>query len=197
MNMTLFAKTFKRSYVQLIIFISVICMYGVVMITMYKPEDIKSLTDMLNLFPPEVLKVLGFDQAITSLITFLASWLYGLLMYGFPLVYCILLGNGLVAKMVDNGSFAYLLSTPSSRTKIIVTQWVYAMCSLIIMFAVAFGVNTLVSEMMLPGELDIGRFFALNAMSLLVNMAAMAITFFCSCLFSDAKLRPALQRALP
>ncbi len=57
---------------------------------------------------------MGFSGLVTDLTGYLASWLYGLLMFGFPMVYCIILGNRLVARQVDSGSFAYLLSTPHS-----------------------------------------------------------------------------------
>ena len=40
---------------------------------------------------------------------------------------------------MDNSSFAYLLSTPNSRVKIIVTQGVYALASVALLFADLFG----------------------------------------------------------
>ena len=108
MSLVYFKSLIKRNWLLLVIFIAVLTMYMSVMISMYDPEDMEALTAMTKMLPPEMMSAMGFSSLVTDLTGFLASWLYGLLMLGFPLVYCIILGNRLVAKMVDNSSFAYL-----------------------------------------------------------------------------------------
>ena len=187
MSMTLFFKTLKRNYKLFIIFYAVLAMYLVMMASMFDPNDIDALMSMLELMPSELLNAMGFAGIVTNLVEYLASWLYGMLMVGFPLVYCIILGNRLVAKMVDDGSFSFLLSTPLSRTKIIITQGVYALVSVFALFTLVFATGVGVCAMMLPGSLDVHAFFLLNLTTMLLNMAVIMITFFFSCLFSDAK----------
>jgi len=197
MSITLFKTMTKRNWVLLLIFFSVLTMYTSVMLSMYDPQDMEAMNSMLKLFPKDLLKAMGFSNMITDLTGYLAGWLYGMLMIAFPMVYSIILGNRLVAKMVDNGSFTYLLSTPNSRTKIIITQGVYALSSVALLFAALFGVGVLISEAMFPGTLDVSAYLKLNVTTMLVNMVVMMISFFFSCLFNETKLSLGLGSGIP
>ncbi len=187
MSMTLFKTTLKNNWFLFLIFIGVLTMYLSVMISMYDPDDILALTNMMEMMPADFVKALNFAGTPTGLSDYLANFLYGLLMFAFPMVYCIILGNKLVAKLVDNGSFAYLLSTPNSRNKIIITQGIYALLSIVVMFLFIFTMGVLISETMFKGALDIKNFFRLNVTTMLVNTTVLMICFFFSCLFNDSK----------
>lgn len=197
MTLTLFKMTLKRNWTLFVIFLGVLMMYMAVMVSMYDPDDMEILTSMLELFPPEMISAMGFSGLVTDLTGYLASWLYGFLMFGFPMVYCIILGNRLVAKMVDNHSFSYLLSTPNTRVKIIGTQGMYALVSIVLLFAAVFGFGVLTCFTMLPGSLDVAAFSRLNLTTMLVNLAVMMITLFFSCLFNDAKLSMGFGAGIP
>lgn len=197
MSMTLFRNTLKRNWVLLAIFLGVLSMYMAVMLSMYDPDDMEALSTMIKLFPPELMKAMGFDSIVTDLTGYLASWLYGLLMLGFPLVYCIILGNRLVAKMVDNSSFAYLLSTPNSRVKIIMTQGIYALASVAALMTFVFGLGVLLCAVVFPGMLDVGQFLRLNFTTMLVNMTVMMISFFFSCVFNETRFSLLFGAGIP
>ncbi|HBA05476.1 MAG TPA: hypothetical protein DCW51_16900, partial [Clostridium sp.] len=113
------------------------------------------------------------------------------------MVYCIILGNRLVARMVDNSSFVYLISTPNSRSKIIITQGIYALVSIIVLFIALFGAGIIFSEIMFSGTLDIRQFLSLNFTTMLVNMVVMMISFFFSCLFNETKLSLTFGAGIP
>ncbi|MFO7636690.1 MAG: ABC transporter permease subunit [Clostridia bacterium] len=197
MSMPLFVKMLQKNWKLLLIFFGVLTMYLTVMVSMYDPKDMDMLASMINLFPEEMMKAFGFSTVVTDLTSYLASWLYGMLMFGFPMVYCIILGNRLVAKLVDDHSFAYLLSTPNSRVKIIVTQGVYALVSLVILFAALFGTGVLICTVMFPGMLDIPAFLRLNLTTMMVNMAVVMIVFFFSCLFNETKYSVGFGAGIP
>lgn len=197
MSIALLKTTLKKNWILLLIFFGVLTMYTSEMIAMFSPEDMDKLTSMLELFPEELLKAMGFSAAVTDLTGYLANWLYGMLMFAFPMVYCIILGNKLVAKTVDSGSMAYLLSSPNSRVNIIVTQGVYALLSVTMLFAALFGVGTLASGAIFPGLLDTQAYLKLNVTTMLVNMLVMMITFFFSCLFNDTKLSLGFGAGIP
>ena len=197
MSIALFKHTYKKNWSLLLIFFGVLTMYITIMIAMFDPDDMEAITSMLELFPPDLMTAMGFSQLVTDLTSYLASWLYGLLMFGFPMVYCIILGNRLVAKKVDNGSFASYLSTPVSRSKIIFTQGLYALFSTAVLFAAVFGVGVATSEILHPRLLEIDRFLQLNITTMLVNMAVMMICFFFSCLFNDSSFSSGFGAGLP
>lgn len=197
MSLPLFKTTFKKNWVLGLIFTLVLMMYSGVMISMFDPASIDNLMKMFELFPPEIMSMLGFAEAFTDMTGYLASWLYGLLMIGFPMVYSIMLGNKLIAKTVDNGSIVCLLSTPDSRVKIALTKAIYAIISMIVILGIVFIFNITLSNAMFPGSLDIEAFTNLNITVLLVNITVMAITFFCSCLFSDTKYSIGFGAGIP
>ncbi|MBS3949717.1 MAG: ABC transporter permease [Peptococcaceae bacterium] len=197
MSLVLFKNTMKRNWLMLVIFFGVLTMYMTVMMSMFNPEDMAGLMLMIEAFPEGLRAAMGFDQLPTDLTGYLASWLYGMLMIGFPMVYSIIVGNGLVAKMVDNGSFAYLLSTPVPRVKIIVTQGVYALGSILVLFTALFAVGVLYAEAMFPGALDSTAFFSLNVTTMLVNMVVMMIAFFFSCLFNETRYSLSFGAGIP
>ncbi len=196
MSLTLLKTTLKKNWMLLFIFFGVLTMYMSVMISMYDPEDMSAIVSMLDLFPKGLMNAMSFSVE-TELTAYLGSWLYGLLMIAFPMIYSILLANKLVAKLVDNGSFAYLLSTPNSRVKLVITQGFYALSSVAVLFIALFGLGVAVSSAAFPGLLRVGAFFALNVTTMLVNMVALMISFFCSCLFNEAKLSTGFGAGIP
>ncbi|HAE61675.1 MAG TPA: hypothetical protein DCG38_05035 [Eubacteriaceae bacterium] len=196
MSIVLLKKTLKRNWVLWAIFFGVLTMYMTIMVYMYDPDDIQALIKMVEIFPEELMNAMGF-AGFTDITGYLASWLYGMLMMAFPMVYCIILGNRLVAKMVDDGSMAYLLSTPNSRSKIIVTQGIYALASVAFLFAALFAVGVAISEMIYPGLLYIKGFLMLNITTMLVNMFVVMIVFFFSCLFNDIKYSTGFGAGIP
>lgn len=197
MSFALFKLSIKKNWLLFVIFTLVLMMYSGVMISMYSPENVQNLMQMFELFPPEMMKAFGFASAFTDMTGYLASWLYGLLMVGFPMVYSILLANKLVAKSVDTGSIACLLSTPTSRVKIIITKAVYALLSLTVMLAILFAFNVLIGKAMFPNDLNVEAFLNLNITVLLVNLVVLSISFFFSCIFSDSKLSIGFGAGIP
>jgi len=197
MSWPLFVHTFKKNWLLLLIFVAVLTMYMTVMLSMYDPEGIAGLRAVVEAFPAELRAAMGFDALATDLTGYLASWLYGMLMVGFPMVYSIILGNRLIALMVDNGSFAYLLSTPRPRVTIVITQGIYALASHLLLFSLVFVIGVTAAGAMFPGQLDILAFFRLNVTTMLVNMVVMMISFFFSCLFNETRLSLGFGSGVP
>lgn len=119
MNLTLFKTDMKGNAVLWAIIAYVMMMYFSVMAMMFDPTDTSALDSMLELLPQGLMSSFGFDTVSTNLTSFLADYYYGFLVFVFPMIYCIAASHRLVAKLVDNGSFAYLLMAPVSRRTMI------------------------------------------------------------------------------
>ncbi len=106
-----------------------------------------------------------------------------------PLVFVIMTANGLLAGQVDSGSMAYVLSTPTKRRTVTVTQMAYLICALLTMFLMLTAVS--VMAVWIAG----GNNFAINyAEILLFNLGAFLTTFafagycfMCSAIFNTTK----------
>ncbi len=197
MNFPLFKSTLRANWIIGIIFLAIMFMYLSIILTMFDPDSMESLNQMLETLPAELISAMGFDALITDLASFLAGYYYGFLAIMFPMIYCIITANRLVAKHVDSGSMAYLLSTPHSRLTIVTTQALYLVAGtadlLILIGLAAFAL----SAGMYPGQLAVGPFLQLNLMVILLMLAISGICFFFSCIFNDTKYSLALGAGIP
>ena len=126
MNLTLYRKELKGSWKLLIIFAAILTMYISMIISMYDPEMADALKQFEELMP-ELMAAVGMVGGQDTLMGFMTSYLYGMILLVFPMVYIIIRANGLIAKYVDNGSMTTLLSAPVKRTKIAATQYAAAL----------------------------------------------------------------------
>jgi len=197
MSRTLFRYTTRSNWVIWVIFFAIMALYLSMIISMYDPEDAGAMSEMLTLLPKELVSAMGYDLVITDLASFMASYYYGFLIFLFPMIYCIIIGNRLVAAHVDRGSMAYLLSAPSSRVKIVLTQAAFLIVSVFLLIGMIGVVGLGFCQLMFPGELDGAAFLWLNLGAILLFLAVSAICFFFSCLFDDAKYSLALGAGIP
>ncbi len=107
-----------------------------------------------------------------------------------PIVYIIMASNNLVASQVDSGSMAYVLSTPTKRRTVSITQ----MCFLILSLFAMFACTTLVGVVCLAFvdkaivTITYGEMLLLNLGAFITMFAISGICFMCSSIFSRAKL---------
>lgn len=188
MNLTLFKADWKSNAVLLTIIAYVMMMYFSIMACMFDPTDTSALASMLELLPEGLMASFGFDSVSTNLTSFLADYYYGFLVFMFPMIYCIVAANKLVAKLLDNGSFAYLLMAPVSRRRIIVTKGVFLLSSIALLFTILHVGGSAVCRMQFGDMLDQRIFLRLNINAALLAMLMGMICFFYSCLFNEARL---------
>src|SRR5690606_26590735 len=101
----------------------------------------------------------------------------------FGIIFTILISNKLIFKYLDKGSYAYLLSTPNSRFKILFTQikvlGSYLFLIVLIMYLVVAGMGSL----RYPDYVDWGVLGYLNLSFLILLISISSITVFASSLF--------------
>ena len=120
-NITLYLREMKKSIKMLLIFGVVITMYVCSIIGMYDPQMMETLDSFYDMMP-ELMASVGMSIGANSLMGFMVSYLYGFILLIFPMVFCILRGNGLIAKYMDSGAMSVLLAAPIKRKKIVCTQ---------------------------------------------------------------------------
>jgi ABC-2 type transport system permease protein len=197
MSIPLFKATFKANWKLLLIFTSVMIFYSLTIMFMYDPVVIDSMEAMLKLLPQELIKAFGYQLQVPSYVGFLASYFYGFLAVGFPTIFIAIVGHRLIGKMVDNGSMAYLLATPNSRIKVVLTQAVVFVLMLALMVSGIIIAGIIFSEMRFPGELEMDKFLLVNLTLFFYLFAISSITFLASCLFNDGKNSVLLGTSLP
>jgi ABC-2 type transport system permease protein len=183
MNKTLFKAVLKSNYKLVVIFIAILSMYFLLTASMFDPLNASAMDDLIGTLPDAVLKAFGMITGTSTLLGMMASYFYGSIIFLFPIIFCVITGNRLVARHTDRGSMAYLLTMPVKRRAISATLAAYFMLASTALIAGLTVVGIVGCSAISPGELDIGGFILLNFTALLLALAQSAICFFFSCLF--------------
>ncbi len=165
-------------------FFAVLSFYMAVMIAMYDPQDMQAITSMLDLFPKDLMQMMGFSS-LSRPHPVPGQLAVRVAHARIPHVYCIILGNRLVAKPSIPAPSPICLH-PQLTGKIILTLGLYALVSVGVLFLGLFGMGVLLSWLLLPHELDIVAFLNLN-ITRCGEHAGQMIAFFFSCLFNDSR----------
>ncbi len=196
MNKALFGMNVKTNRNIWLIFFAILVMYVAIIVSIYDPSIGDPFAALMDMFPPELLGAMNFTIMNGELISFISGYLYGFIMF-IPMIYVIIVGNRLIAKYVDSGSMAYLLSTPNKRRKIALTQAVFLFLSTTLLIVVVAGVNLLMCISMYPGLLDISKFIILNLGLIGYFTLISSITFLFSCIFNETRNSLAFGAGIP
>lgn len=197
MNFTLFKATLKSNWILFLIFVAILFMYMSIMVSMYDPDNVDAMAQMYEMMPEGIMDAFGYGGVATDLISFISLYFYGFIVLLFPLIYCIIMANRLVAAHVDRGSMAYLLSTPNTRVKVVTTQAVFMASSVVLLLIINAGIGLGFSEIAFPGEMDVPPYLTLNLVTILLTLAISSICFFFSCIFNEAKYSLAFGAGIP
>mgnify|MGYP001025335674 CR=1 FL=1 len=197
MSFSLFKATVKSSWLMFMIFLAILFMYLSIIITMFDPENMDAMALYLESLPQAMIDAFGYGTVATDLTSFIALYFYGFIVLLFPLIYCIVIANRLIAAHVDRGSMAFLLSTPNTRAKIVSTQGIYMIISITLLLALNTALGIVVCEALFPGELDMRGFLEINVATIMLTLAISSICFFFSCIFNEAKYSLAFGAGIP
>lgn len=111
------------------------------------------------------------------------------------ILFIIFAGNELFVDQVDKGSMAYVLSTPTKRSAVVITQLIYMIITPLIMVGCGFLVR-LAATQAFAGEVDIAKYAALYGGIYLLAEAMASICYMASCVFNLSKNAMALGGGL-
>ncbi|MGB7604106.1 MAG: ABC transporter permease subunit [Lutisporaceae bacterium] len=189
---TIFKQTLKANFRLWLIFTVIMSVFSALLIGVFKPSTLSGMVDMLKGTPLE--KMLGS----TTFLGMLASTFFSLHGVILALIFIIMTANSLIASQVDRGSMAYLLSTPTKRSVVVITQAAYLISSLLVMFMIVTVVG-LFSIRILQGDIDVSyrNFLMLNLGLFLLMFAISGISFLSSCVFNLSKNSLAFGAGIP
>lgn len=193
----LIKSNFKEHKFIWILLTSIFIMYFIIILSMYDPESLEAMQAMIAMLPIELVRAMGFEDMGTTLLTYLSGYMYGFLIYLFPMILTIVMNHRMIAGLVDKGSMAYLLTTPHSRIQIVTNQMAFGLFAIIDMFVVTTLVTISFASILFPGELEIGKFLYLNLHAIILYSAIGAICFFGSALANEAKQSLSIGVGIP
>ncbi|NBK96631.1 MAG: ABC transporter permease [Erysipelotrichia bacterium] len=186
-SLTLFKKEIKANYKIMLLFLAIVSLYSSVVVAMFDPKLGKSL-EMMAQSMPELFAAFGMNATGTTLIEFVANYLYGFILIVIPLIFIILMCSRLLTRYLDKGSMAYLLATPNTRTKIIVTQILTSLLAIIFLVLYTMLLIVVCGILFFNEIIDMQAFILVNAgwLGLLVFLSGMC--FLSATLFNESKL---------
>lgn len=146
----------------------------------------QSISDQIPEKVAEALTELGDMDMYGLIIGSIFYRIAGLLL---PMVFVIITANGLLAGQVDSGSMAYVLSTPTKRRAVTVTQMTYLITALFAMFAL-LTVVSVVAVAVVGGNsfaINYGEILLFNLGAFLTMFAFAGFCFMCSAIFNRTK----------
>lgn len=145
---------------------------------------------ILDKFPDDVNQALEEIQDLDVFGLIIGSVFFkaaGLLL---PIVYTIMTANNLIAGQVDSGSMAYVLSTPTKRNKVVITQ----MCFLVLSLLAMFSFTTITGIICIAAigntsavTISYGEMALLNLSAFITMFAISGICFLASVWFNRSK----------
>ena len=148
-------------------------------------EATKSVSDQIPEGVAKALTELGNMDISGLMVGSMFFRMAGLLL---PIVFVITTANGLLAGQVDSGSMAYVLSTPTKRRTVTMTQMTYLITSIVSMFAV-LTVTSLITMACIGANfgISLGELALLNLSAMITTIAIGAFCFMCSAVFNRSK----------
>ncbi len=98
----------------------------------------------------------------------------------------VILANSLIAEQVDRGSMAYVLSTPTKRSAVAITQMIFMIVVPLLIIAIV-GTTRMISTYLFFDEVNVKSIIALFIGMYLLVEAVSAICYMASCVFSQSK----------
>lgn len=151
-----------------------------------KEQASASITDQIPKEVAEALEELGNMDIYGLIIGSIFYRIAGILL---PMVFVIMVANGLLAGQVDSGSMAYVLSTPTKRRTVACTQMAYLMLSLLAMFLLV-TVTSVISIWVVGGNnfaINFAEICLFNLGAFLTMFAFAGYCFMCSAIFNRSK----------
>ena len=107
-----------------------------------------------------------------------------------PMIFVIMASNNLIAGQVDSGSMAYVLSTPTKRRTVTITQMAYLISSLLVMFLLTTLTSVVCLAIVNSADITItyGEIILLNLGAFVTMLAVSGICFLSSSWFNRSKM---------
>lgn len=192
---TLFARSMRSCTVVMVALVAVALMYIASVVYLYDPAVSESLTAMQEAMP-DLFAAFGMANTATTLLDFLINYLYGFLFTALLIVLAVYLAQKFLAGPVKDGSFAWILAAPHSRTAIIVTFVVAEVIAVAVVVALCWVGEVVFCEIWFPGELNLVGLARANGGLFVLGFFMTSLCFALTCVFKNPGLGLGIGAAL-
>ena len=182
-------REFKINFKSFIIWLSILVAMFLLVFILYPyiitDESMKSMDELMKIFPEEVLKAFNMDVAsISTAYGWLKTegFMFVLLIVGF---YSSLLGGNILLKEENNKTIEYLSSLPIKRSKILTNKLIVGI-TYIISMVILLGIFNYIS-LTISGDFEQKQFILLSLTPILIGLPLFSINLFISTFLHKTK----------
>ena len=182
-------REFKVNFKSFITWLTILLIIFLIVYLIYPyiitDEIMKSIDEMMKIFPEGVLKAFNMDiTSISSAYGWFKSegFTFILIILG---IYSSLLGSNILLKEEDDKTIEYLSFLPIKRSKIVTSRIITGMSYIFIM-VIIFGLFNY-GSLLLNGAFNQKEFFLLSMSPIFVMIPLFAISLFISTFFHNSK----------
>ncbi|WP_127586496.1 ABC transporter permease subunit [Paenibacillus koleovorans] len=190
MNMTLYKQMMKVNLKGFLNYGIGSAFYILLIFWLYPAiaDNASAIDEIVQSMPEGVGRAFGLNGFGTAE-AFISGEYYGLILVLILSIVCVQLSTQLMAKLVDQGSMAYLLSAPTTRRKVAFTQASVLISGLLLIMTITTIAGFAGKAWFLGGEFAFhpSRFLLMNVAAFLLFFAVGGITFLVSSLSNDEK----------
>ncbi|CAM3095735.1 ABC transporter permease subunit [Paenibacillus lupini] len=152
-------------------------------------DNTGALNELLKSMPEGIVNAFNIQGGFGSMEAFISGEYYGLILPLLLSIFSIMLSTGLMARLVDQGSMAYLLSTPTTRRQIATTQAGVLSTGLLLIMVVTTAAGMLGYIWFIGDKYEFNgaRYIQMNVVAWMLFIAASGIAFFLSSIMNDEK----------
>ena len=187
MSVILFKKEWKNNIRIFLIIAAVLTLYVSIIVAMYDPKLGESLNMMAEVMP-QLFAAFGMVDPGLTLLDFITNYLYGFILIVFPFIYTLIMCHRLIVRYIDRGSMAYLLATPHSRVKIVLTQLAVLVSGLIALFTYVLLLILICSLVMIDETIHIFSLIMTQLGLCSLHLLLAGICYLSACCFNEAKV---------
>jgi len=192
MNLTLYKEMLRVNLKGVMNYAFGSAFYILFMIWLYPGigKNTKAIDELIAAMPQGVGNAFGLNNGFSSAEGFISGEYYGLILVLILSIVCVQMSTQLVARLVDRGSMAYLLATPTTRQKVALTQALVLTTALVVIMGVTTLAGFAGNAWFLHGgeyAFNGSRFLQMNTVAFLLFFAIGGISFLVSCASNDEK----------
>ncbi len=162
--------------------VAVLLVYIGTVVYLYDPSVSESLALMQEAMP-ELFAAFGMANPSATLLDFLLNYLYGFLLTATFVLLGAYMAQRYVVGPAKEGSLAWTLATPHSRTSLAVTLAVVEVVVVVALTVVLSATEVAFCEALFPGELQVGGLMRANLGLAALGLFVSSICFASGCFF--------------
>lgn len=185
MSIPIFKNTLKRNWKLLLIFSCLLCFYQIVIISLIDPNDMEKVKELYGTMEDFMGAFSISIASMTTPLNYTASVFFSIIVMAFTMAFYVIQNIQLIVRGVEDSSIVCTLSAPVRRSTLAVTNGVYLVFSMLVLFGIILTSGSIMLNSY--GDFDFGAYLNLVGITFFLCTAVAMLSYFLSVAFCDTR----------